>query len=401
MIRAARSKNVGIMGVGLNKVTTPIPGLIADFDFRGDLVDRVSGQSFDAVLPAVNSKTYERFGKLYKAGPNQARHTGRGVLLEGQGTNKCTCVKYNPQDTTNISDASGTVSIVDDSAELIAAGFSAFAGNVFKITATAAFQNVDVLGSTGNTNQHSCSVVARLGAGSARLRLTGVGDSSIDSEVYSRVLLENQTPSGTGAVLRIQTQSDDAIVYFTIPQLEEGPVCTSPIVGDNSASTASRATDAADASGNGLSIALDDIPLVKAALQSEGTMILDWVPGFDDSDIPAATNIVSVQDSVFPADWLLGYSATDGRVISNDGTNYATAEGAWDSGDIKRSALRWGPTYGYSLALDGSVGSLLGFSGTFPLGTHLRLAFGNELSQQFSRLRFYNRALTDEEVANV
>ena len=151
-------------------------------------------------------------------------------------TNKCTCRKINPTDTTNVNVFAGSSkAIVSDSAALSAAGKSAVctSGNVYELTIP---QNgyVTFSGATGNTNKHSVSCDVRLVSGTAvNMGLSGTGGSSpvVLSAEYSRVCTTNITPTDAARVMQFSnTSGDTAVIRCILPQLEEGAFCTAPII---------------------------------------------------------------------------------------------------------------------------------------------------------------------------
>lgn len=285
--------------VGLKEVSRKIPGIVGEFDLRGDVNDRVTGEPLDVDLSATNGKYVDRLGTYVKYGADQARHTGTGVLLEGEGTNKCTCQKINPSATTNIGAPTndGVLSIVDDADELAAAGLSAFGPNVFKLEnpSAIAFTTITVSGAAADTTV-SLSLFARVsGANDVRLELnTGQGEIQFSNTKYVRVVSEGIDPEGATKQLSITCeQSTD--VYFILPQLEESKHVTSPIIGDNSAATATRATDAALADGNGYQYDFDNNPELKALLGSPSlkiTMVFTFKARCDSTDLPDGCGVL-------------------------------------------------------------------------------------------------------------
>jgi len=161
----------------------------------------------------------------------------RRAKIEPTRTNKCICRKINPVGTTNISnsgDAAAVLSVVDDSTALAAAGLDKVctSGKVYKLDNSAgiaaAFAFSD--GSTGNTNKHSVFVFVRVSGGTATLQ--GMGNPptpNTSSSSYIQLKAENITPAGTTNRLTIGA-SAGAVVYFILPQLEEGAFVTAPII---------------------------------------------------------------------------------------------------------------------------------------------------------------------------
>ena len=162
------------------------------------------------------------------------------ATVDPTGTNKCTCRKINPTDTTNLTksgDAAAVLSVVDSTAALAAAGLDKIctSGKVYRADNSdgSTDSNIILSGASGNTNAHSISAYTRKvsGAGASSMRLlSGSGSVSIPA-VSSFVLLksENVTPSNVSQTLIFIIKAGD-IVEFILPQLEEGAFCTDPII---------------------------------------------------------------------------------------------------------------------------------------------------------------------------
>jgi hypothetical protein len=150
-------------------------------------------------------------------------------------TNKVTCRKANPTDTTNLTksgDAAATLAVVDDSAELAAAGLSSIctSGKVYKLdnSGGSAAAYVYIGGGVGNTNKHSISCFAR-GSGTGEIGLGTTTRTPVTFTGGYRVITdENRTPPSEGSGWIIVADAG-AVVYFILPQLEEGAFCTPPI----------------------------------------------------------------------------------------------------------------------------------------------------------------------------
>lgn len=163
----------------------------------------------------------------------------RGPLVEPARTNKVTCRKANPTDTTNITksgDAAAVLSVVDDSAALAAAGLDKIctSGKVYKLDNSegAATAIADFSGQTGNTNVHSCAIYVRgVGTGIFGISL-GLSVNYTASGSYVQVKNENKTPANSTNILAIRVNAG-GVVYFILPQLEEGAFVTSPIALDS------------------------------------------------------------------------------------------------------------------------------------------------------------------------
>lgn len=188
-------------------------------------------------------------GKLQLAGVNEPcldhleDGTPLGLRIEHGATNKCANHNVNPIDTSEfLTNNLGVLSVVDDNAELTAAGLDEIctSGKVYKAEATSSSTFiVYILGNTNNLNPHSISLYGR-GEGSsgpaARLTL-GNGIEKPIAEIgdgYKRHKFEDITPSSTGRKFTIAINGNETL-YFILNQMEEGDHCSSviPIYGDD------------------------------------------------------------------------------------------------------------------------------------------------------------------------
>ena len=186
------------------------------------------------IKPSVNIPTKAGTKKWYQ----EPFATPFGYSNWPARTNKCTCLKFNPTDTTNITksgDAAAVLSVVDDTAALTAAGLIGVctSGKVYKLDNSAGSTDgvASISGATGNVNVHSTAIYAR--GGSASSGRTGFSNASgsttnIVLTTYSRLLSENRTPVNTGNT-NVVYASPGKVVYFILPQLEEGAFATPPI----------------------------------------------------------------------------------------------------------------------------------------------------------------------------
>ena len=292
------------------------------------------------------SATYtDAAGNLVLASADTPRIESSGWLLEGGATNKVTCAKSNPQALTNITksgDAAAVLSVVNDATALAAAGLSEFGPNVYKLDNSAGTSYAYIgSGSTGNTNVHSVSVYVR-GSGQVKARLTsGVGDYADLSSKYVRTKTENQTPADNARAFSVQAAAG-SIVYFTLPQLEEGPVCTSPIPGGTGAIT--RASEGSDTSNNGLTMPLSQAMIDSltgelldgssawkhvsgtAPAYSGGNRILTYSSTLTSSDYHALNATLAIDRQVEVSYSISGYAA--GSIALGFGTTAGTSRNA-------------------------------------------------------------------------
>jgi hypothetical protein len=155
--------------------------------------------------------------------------TYKGPLIEPARTNKCTCRKANPVDTTNV--VAGSVTIIDDAANLSTAYdengnlvdlTELCQGSVYKISSGS---YAVITGNVANGNTHSSSAYVRGGSGSIGWQVDAKTAFSAKS-AYTRVS-HVAVPGSTAYQFVITADGGD--VYFILPQLEEGAFCTSPI----------------------------------------------------------------------------------------------------------------------------------------------------------------------------
>lgn len=381
--------------------------IVMDFYFPHSLQDRKSPGAFTAKLPGTGGKTYDRFGILQRAGADVPRLTGDGALLEGQGTNKCTCVKYNPQGLTNISvsgDAAATLSVVDDSVPLTLHGFGKFGSNVYKLDnslgTSTAFARVQ--GGTGNTNIHIPSCVARVETGTATLRLdgTGLGSISFSDNYYARRISGQMVP--TASNLLILLVQPGTVAYFTLPQLEESPYCTSIIVGDNSATAVTRASEHATADGsNGYTLDLGTInPFAAAVLRGERVGTIVAKVKMRAAHPSAQVQIINDTTSIFRG---LSFNVVGGVNWSGDIGSAGIARAKFTSGEtilLGATFSSAGITKTFVSQPDNSITSSASTTvGTRTSMTRLGLCVGSVVvPMSFSRLLVCDRELSQAEL---
>jgi hypothetical protein len=151
-------------------------------------------------------------------------------------TNKVTCRKFNPVNTTGITksgDAAAVLSVVDDTAALTAAGLIGIctSGKVYKLdnSAGSGVSYVVFSGPTTNINPHSGQIyvlgdAARIIDGN-NLAVWNDFDSAVS---FTARTFTNITPSVTTTTLALRVPAG-ANIQFILPQLEEGAFATPPI----------------------------------------------------------------------------------------------------------------------------------------------------------------------------
>lgn len=184
-----------------------------------------------------NGNTVDVNGIVTEAkGPRISAGTIKGVRDEKSSTNKCTAYTANPTDTTNINkggDAAATLTVVDDSAELAAAGLSRICANgqVFKLDNSGGVSDAwaTTVGEAGTLNPHTLSAYVR---GEGDIRFGGMaGQLTFNTPTYQRVV-NTLTPDVTSRHLQILCKAGQ-VAYFILQQLEESEYATSliPVAG--------------------------------------------------------------------------------------------------------------------------------------------------------------------------
>lgn len=240
-----------------------------------------------------NKRTYfDSSGVMQTAATNAPRWNYRysgglwvksGLLVEPPATNSISGVpNYNPTTTTGLTksgDAAATLTVVDDPAELAAAGLGTVCSNgkVFKLDNSAGSTNAYAAVTTAITFGASTWALSTYARGSGTMRIevnagtwTGTVTQALSS-TYSR-----KSSIGTTNTSNNQYRLGAAagsVLYFILMQAEVSPVETSVV--RVSGSTATRAADVASITGTNFSNLFN---------QSEGMLVVEA-----DSAAPAAT----------------------------------------------------------------------------------------------------------------
>lgn len=245
------------------------PGDVLALDFVNGRYMREGGAaSLAAVLSASRTSPATWFTQadvLRTFAANAPAITDRGLYAGEQRINKCRNFNANPTDLTGVSkagDAAATLTLVDDTAELAAAGLGEVctSGMAFKLDNSAGATNAQayVTGNSGNTNVHTMSVYMR-STGSVRMVLSSSGGTNwTGPAVYTR-LSATVTPANSSQQLVIEAAAGK-IVWFVLNQLEEGSFASPPVVTEGGTGT----TRLADA------ITIPDFAATAAASGLEG-----------------------------------------------------------------------------------------------------------------------------------
>ena len=176
-------RKAALLASGMNPVAHHPPGVISHSDLRGDVIDRVTGNALDAVLPAVNGKTVDRFGKRYLVGADQPRHTGTGLLIEGQATNVYPYGEA-PQDTSlTLLAQDYTVQVWTGSATI--GGVTATPGNPQTFTATAGSNAITVSGDAEQVQVEAGLIATSYIPTSGATATRATEAASVDGDGYS------------------------------------------------------------------------------------------------------------------------------------------------------------------------------------------------------------------------
>lgn len=292
------------------------PNVVARFDTGGSIADLVTGYEMGCRLPAANGKYYEDSGDVWrKVGANVLR----AGLLEGEGYNASDIVKINPQSVAGMSASADGVLSFENMAEALGEKYAVFGPNMYKLDnlagATESFVNVsEEFGSTGPRSMFAIV----MGKGDIRAAGGGVtGKVSFDQDYFSMVKSEGFTPADTTSRMYV-TAAAGEIVYFVVTQAEPGLRCTTPMVGDNTAAPATRASEAGSAT-NGIYADGAVFTEVWAMLQGgEGAIRWEGAFGFDKDDVESLFGLMSANNN----EASLLYVNPSGLFRATDGTNY-------------------------------------------------------------------------------
>ena len=212
--------------------------------------------------------------------------------------------------------------------------------------------------------------------------------STVAGKTYYIIARSRKTTSG--AVTRVKNGSDDIITYseyyFTFN--------SGYFVADADTTQIRLKVDSEPSNGD---IAYFDNISVRE-VQPSGTMLVERRPEY--SGASDNKGIITVQDA-FPS---IFYDAYTDDIKSYDGTNILLDKDGWDRNKLSQIAVRWdGITGTFELLRkkeDESSWTINSgtFDGAFDIETHLRLFFDNEYPQWMKNLRFYDKALTTDEI---
>lgn len=381
------------MSVNTEKVGLPIPGVIGDFDLRGDVVDRHSGQVLGCTLPSVNGKAVEHFDghRVFWVGADTARCNGQGIEIRGEEKNYL----HYSLDYANRYWLKADVATIEASPIPAPDGTMTAVRITFSNVLAARLYRTGLSGAGVDTNFH----VWIRGDSGARINIENGDLNECKKSITCTGLWEKEDiwNQGVGeATTRIiRRNADDGLVFdLWHSGLGDGKRASNTIATNGAMVT--QATEAGSAD-NGISFDLSKNSDLAAALQDEGTMVLKWVPLFDAADVQNVGLVTCADDD--EKTLLYIRSASPGRLQTSDGMVFLSADYAWSAGEELTAVVRWGAG-GLKLNNNGIENSNT-FDGAFAVGNKITLHWSNELPVEYQSLTFYARSLTDAEVANV
>lgn len=382
-------------------VRPPSPGLIAAWDFRGDVVERRSGWPMACNLPALYGKYYDRFGMPCIAGADIPRLNGLGAILEGEGKDWCTNAAWTAVG--SITPTVGAYSLGILSLDLITGQ-----------TASCHRYQFHSMETTVASHAVSCHVKqGNLATGYLTIRDHDLSlDSSIRFSFVTGGFVAGQdtlNPSvGTISKWLMEPLKDDVwrVGFVYTPATANVHSCCvktgtanpddymyagegSVVLEDNFSSyiptngeALTRATDAASAGadGNGYKFLLANNPQLAAALASKGAFHSLFQPRFAFADGLTDLGLWTVNDTVEgPL-----YIGSDSKLTMSDGTNVVALDYAY-SLEEQLDVRPWWDGNSMGLKLYDALGNLLdenggSFVGAWPNVGYLKPHFGNEAS---------------------
>jgi hypothetical protein len=322
-----------------------LPGFSLVCDFKRGLYRRGPGRgrmatSFLALPGAVCSRAGADLivpgaSGLRRFSANQPPIvSGRGLFGPEPTTNLCANHNVNPTDLTGLSaPGNGAIlSVVDDQAELAAAGLSQVCtnGKVFKLDTTTAsgVTTTTITSPAAVLAPHACSAYLRqVGEGIVQFALVGQQTENVAlGPTYTRPVTV-MTPGIVGRQFGIRVPTPGPIVYFILNQFEQKGYATAPVVVQGAqASRGAQVVALADLAGVFGSqytiVARGRLPVAQAAAGSD---VAFWLSEADSSaqynlrrssgagsvalGISSATNINVTDPGVAP--WALALSVDE------------------------------------------------------------------------------------------
>ena len=235
---------------------------------------------------------------------------------------------------------------------------------------SASFATIE--GQHANINTHKLSVFARvIGGVTSDLRTTySDGITVLDGgTVFNRYSSGEYVPTNANAELRMRSVAGD-VIYFAIPQLEEAPIVSSPILTNGSSVTRNK---------DELSIQIED-----NFGQAEGTMFIDWTPHYDSSILSVGEGIVALRAGF--ASILYLDTGSSGKLTSTDATNYHEQTTSFLKDVVQKIAIAWGSSL--SITRNGITGTPNPYDGAFTVDGSNFISFGQASKSPFSVANF-------------
>lgn len=300
-----------------------------------------------ATFTRASDGIYRDSSGLYQiASPNaiRAEYSSAGAFLgylfEPEATNKVICYNANPDagltGVTKAGDAAAVVSRVLDVELLEQAKLNGICTNGYVLeldnSAGSGYAFMRLSETFGNLNVHTRSAWARKisGAGICRLQdSNGANQAQITSQESYEWVSATGAPTSSGATLVMYVENG-VVCRIILPQLEESPVATSPIV-----TTGASATRAVDALSWGV--------LLSGFSHSAGVVMVQLSHPHDYASLAAAQPVLTLRGSIVGHISLIA-GATE-VVRMSDGVS--SIQKAMSGGDLSANeraicATRWG-----------------------------------------------------------
>jgi hypothetical protein len=254
-----------------------------------------------------------------------------GLRAAPARTNNC-YNNINPQVTTGWSVTGGTNSVVDDSTALAAAtdDASAWGPNVHRFVPGGGDEVIYGGDTTGNTNDHSLSVLMRGDSGGESVDIClrdssdgtiTAGDTVTLTTEWVRYTVSGVTPGDADEQFALDCDAGDT-VYFIASQLEEGDVTTTPIPNWATAASAARP--------------IERLATSYTLRDAQGSMEIGWTPlGWGAVDSGIHTKPIAGSGS------LVIYNANNGQIGFFDGSSLIQSNVIVVDGVRNHARARW------------------------------------------------------------
>lgn len=258
--RSKIASRLTLAGISIGGVGKSIPSFVHPDDTGDYVMNFVTQQAWDGpnqkLVPITNYLSTVRASAQtafdtndnilrFFAGNNAPAYIDTGLASYVGRTNNCTNFNANPTATTNLTklgDAAATLTVVDDTASLAAAGLNqqvCTSGKVFLLDNTngVAIASAQATGVTGTVASCVASAYVR-GSGAFGVGMAlGGGNTAQNQTATGNYTLYQQTASGNASRQFIITAAAGAKVWFILNQLEVGTTASTPVVTAGAAMT--------------------------------------------------------------------------------------------------------------------------------------------------------------------